>query len=84
MLLGFATAVREKDRRTESYRLRIFAELVQAYNGIKAVRRRFVPWDSAQSARVIVRASRGIEDWRARGIVGRCECAAAQQNAPVG
>jgi hypothetical protein len=38
-LLGRATAARDRDRRIEAYRLRIFGELVEAYNGIKAVRR---------------------------------------------
>jgi hypothetical protein len=38
-LLGLATAARDKARRIEAYRLRIFSELVDAYNGIKGVRR---------------------------------------------
>lgn len=38
-LLGRATAARDEARRIEAYRLRIFGELVDAYNGIKAVRR---------------------------------------------
>lgn len=38
-LLGRATAARDKAHRIEAYRLRIFGELVDAYNGIKAVRR---------------------------------------------
>lgn len=39
VLLGRATAERDKARRIEAYRLRIFGDLVDAYNGIKAVRR---------------------------------------------
>lgn len=39
LLLGLATAARDKARQIEAYRLRIFSELVDAYNGIKAVRR---------------------------------------------
>lgn len=38
-LLGRATAARDKAGQIEAYRLRIFSELVDAYNGIKAVRR---------------------------------------------
>jgi hypothetical protein len=38
-LLGRATDARDEARRIEAYRLRIFGELVDAYNGIKAVRR---------------------------------------------
>ena len=38
-VLGLATAARDNARRIEAYRLRIFGELVEAYNGVKAVRR---------------------------------------------
>jgi hypothetical protein len=38
-LLGRATEARDEARRIEAYRLRIFGEIVDAYNGIKAVRR---------------------------------------------
>jgi hypothetical protein len=38
-LLERASTARDRDRRIEAYRLRIFGELVEAYNGVKAVRR---------------------------------------------